>query len=473
MTIHRLVSHRSAHLVWLSLLASILFTVPARAWETVAPGVEYRFVHTTSPAQRIHELRVDLHNPSIGFRATREEHLGMTTSAFGRKYGVAVAINGGFRGAATAGFGSQGLAIADGSVWASDRDDLVSYVAVGADNRIEYDRGGPAVADSALPAWYRQAVNGRPLLVWQGRNVAPADCPTSLDLCSARHPRTATGVSRNGRYFYAVVVDGRQPGMSGMTTRELAAFMIELGAWYALNHDGGGSSDLWIRGRGVMNSPSDGTERVVSNHLGIVARDPFCRGNVRGRVRMAATGEPVASAHVVIEGERRWSTTTGEDGSYAVRGVSCGVGAMTVSKDGLRSRMREVHVVPIAWTRVNPRLRETSDPAADGSEPTPEESADETTTDPTDWVEPEAEPAPDPGEPTGADAGTEHVGDSGPQVHPDGGPPTAWSSGGPDRPTAPADAGGCGAAGSGNGRSSWTAGLLVAAAALRSRRRRR
>ena len=37
------------------------------------------------------------------------------------------------------------------------------------------------------------------------------------------HPRSAVGFSRNGRYLYLVVVDGRQPLYSeGMTLAELA-----------------------------------------------------------------------------------------------------------------------------------------------------------------------------------------------------------------------------------------------------------
>ena len=41
------------------------------------------------------------------------------------------------------------------------------------------------------------------------------------------HPRSAAGYSRNGRYLYLVVVDGRQPHYSeGMTLEELAQFLL-------------------------------------------------------------------------------------------------------------------------------------------------------------------------------------------------------------------------------------------------------
>lgn len=117
--------------------------------------------------------------------------------------------------------------------------------------------------------------SGQPgtLLVEDGANrgataqVAPA----------ARHPRTAAGVTRDGRTLLLVVVDGRQPGWSiGATLPELASLLIEAGAWTALNLDGGGSTTMWRRAPGgkgrVLNRPSDRRVRPVANHLGIRVR---------------------------------------------------------------------------------------------------------------------------------------------------------------------------------------------------------
>ena len=92
------------------------------------------------------------------------------------------------------------------------------------------------------------------------------------------HPRTAIGYSKNGKFLYLVVVDGRQPFYSqGMTLAELAKLMIDLGAHDAMNLDGGGSSTMVIRGGDgnprILNSPIDlyipGRERPVANHFGI------------------------------------------------------------------------------------------------------------------------------------------------------------------------------------------------------------
>jgi hypothetical protein len=90
-----------------------------------------------------------------------------------------------------------------------------------------------------------------------------------------RHPRTAAGVTRDGRTLLLVVVDGRRPGWSaGVTLPELARLMIEAGAWDAVNLDGGGSSAMWRREPGeaagrILNQPSDGRVRPVANHLGV------------------------------------------------------------------------------------------------------------------------------------------------------------------------------------------------------------
>lgn len=96
-----------------------------------------------------------------------------------------------------------------------------------------------------------------------------------------RNPRTAVGVNQDGTHLYIFVIDGRQIGWSvGMTLPELADFMIERGAWRAVNLDGGGSTSFVYQptpgGPRTLNRPSDGAFRAVANHLGvrITPREP-------------------------------------------------------------------------------------------------------------------------------------------------------------------------------------------------------
>ena len=117
------------------------------------------------------------------------------------------------------------------------------------------------------------ARNGNPgtLLVENGRNLGA----TAQVAPTQRHPRTAAGVTRDGRTLLLLVVDGRQAGWSiGATLPELAQTMLDAGAWNAVNLDGGGSSVMWHREPGatagrVLNRPSDGHVRPVANHLGV------------------------------------------------------------------------------------------------------------------------------------------------------------------------------------------------------------
>ena len=81
-----------------------------------------------------------------------------------------------------------------------------------------------------------------------------------------RHPRTLAGVTRDGRRLILAVVDGRAEERSGMTIREAAGLMRQLGAWDALQFDSGGSATMVLRGE-VLNHPSDGRERPVTNSL--------------------------------------------------------------------------------------------------------------------------------------------------------------------------------------------------------------
>jgi hypothetical protein len=121
----------------------------------------------------------------------------------------------------------------------------------------------------------RTLVGGWPRIVQAGRNVAlEADSVegTVPRFSRARHPRSALGISRDSSTLYLVAVDGRQQASVGMTLEELADAMIALGAYEAMNFDGGGSTALVIRDA-VVNAPSDTSgERPVGNVVAITRR---------------------------------------------------------------------------------------------------------------------------------------------------------------------------------------------------------
>lgn len=121
----------------------------------------------------------------------------------------------------------------------------------------------------------RTTVGGWPRIVDAGRNVAlAADSVegTFPRFSRQRHPRSALGISRDSAILYVVAVDGRQERSVGMTLEELADAMISLGAYEAMNLDGGGSTALVVRDS-LINTPSDSAgERPVGNVVAITRR---------------------------------------------------------------------------------------------------------------------------------------------------------------------------------------------------------
>jgi Phosphodiester glycosidase/FlgD Ig-like domain len=121
------------------------------------------------------------------------------------------------------------------------------------------------------------AIGGGPLLVKDGVPVLSAGEAFTSYVLDLRHPRTAVGQLADGR-IVLVAVDGRSWFSSGLRMWELAEEMARLGAVTAMALDGGGSTTIAFDGD-VLNRPSDGSERPVSNALmflyhGIYANKP-------------------------------------------------------------------------------------------------------------------------------------------------------------------------------------------------------
>lgn len=102
------------------------------------------------------------------------------------------------------------------------------------------------------------AVGAGPMLLRNGRLSITADeegfAATSIP---AVHPRTAAGVTEDGRLIL-LVVDGRQDASRGVDLPQLAALLQSAGAVDGLNLDGGGSSTMVVRNL-LLNRPTGGT----------------------------------------------------------------------------------------------------------------------------------------------------------------------------------------------------------------------
>jgi hypothetical protein len=133
------------------------------------------------------------------------------------------------------------------------------------------DKGQPRLTDPVeVPRGTAQIVAGNCYLLKDGK---PADPFRAV--MAQRHPRTAVGLSRDGTKLVLLTVDGRRPGVSlGMTGEDLAAEMLRLGCWTAINLDGGGSTTLVMRDPAsgehrVINQPSGNAQRPVADVVGI------------------------------------------------------------------------------------------------------------------------------------------------------------------------------------------------------------
>ena len=83
------------------------------------------------------------------------------------------------------------------------------------------------------------------------------------------NPRTGIGISKDKTKIFLVVADGRNDESKGATMVDFGQIFKALGAWDAVNMDGGGSSVMVVDNE-VVNSPSDGYVRPVGTGLLIV-----------------------------------------------------------------------------------------------------------------------------------------------------------------------------------------------------------
>jgi exopolysaccharide biosynthesis protein len=87
-----------------------------------------------------------------------------------------------------------------------------------------------------------------------------------MKFSNKRHPRTCIGISKNSIIFIAI--DGRSKQADGMSLNEVQKYLHSLGCTDAINLDGGGSTTMWTKSNGIINSPSDKKgERPVANAL--------------------------------------------------------------------------------------------------------------------------------------------------------------------------------------------------------------
>ncbi|TGE35568.1 phosphodiester glycosidase family protein [Desulfosporosinus fructosivorans] len=127
------------------------------------------------------------------------------------------------------------------------------------------------------PDWseLQMSATGSSMLVKDGQ--IPETFSLSTDSLNNKNPRTLVGSSAEGKQLILVTVDGRQDNSVGLTQTESAQLMQELGAYNALNFDGGGSTTMVSRKTGtatldIVNIPSEGSLRPVASGIGVFSQ---------------------------------------------------------------------------------------------------------------------------------------------------------------------------------------------------------
>jgi exopolysaccharide biosynthesis protein len=104
------------------------------------------------------------------------------------------------------------------------------------------------------------------MLVEDGISVVGESDPW-VGVLTNHDPRTAVGIKEDGTVIL-LTVDGRQPGFSaGFTGRELADYLISLGAVDAAMLDGGASTEMLLEGQLVSRPSYKGQEREVAGGI--------------------------------------------------------------------------------------------------------------------------------------------------------------------------------------------------------------
>jgi hypothetical protein len=251
-------------------------TAGAATNEISQPYQGVRLIHSRSNVPRLVDMfivEIDMAAPGLSFLTTPSngalvgDTTPQTTRTFVTEIGAQLGINANFFASAGSGqYNLLGLSVSNGDAYSQFDSGFVDALNISAANVATIIRAiGPGGTAHTPSTSLYNAVGGNTRLVTNGANVANSD--------PAIHPRTAAGVTADGKLLL-FTVDGRNaPHSNGLTYAEMAEVLIRWGARHAINLDGGGSTTL------VMDDPVTAANdvRVMNIPVGV--------GNVPGSER--------------------------------------------------------------------------------------------------------------------------------------------------------------------------------------------
>lgn len=243
---------------------NILLPPSVRVFETngqLTDGAKVRAMYAT----------VDLRDKNLKLRAVGSNSRRETTLESYQRTNAIFAINGGYFSSTK----SESLLVRDGDliaagptnftrgafgltngkpevVWPYASDSLKAIFHFNDPVKI---KSGQLLKSKKTPWLPSQAVGAGPVLI-KGGKIRDTSLEEGFGAGHLlRHPRSAIGYS-NEHTLVMMVVDGRQQSSAGVTIKELAQMMFEVGCYEAVNLDGGGSSAM-IAADEVVNVPAD------------------------------------------------------------------------------------------------------------------------------------------------------------------------------------------------------------------------
>lgn len=187
-----------------------------------------------------------------------------TVSGMAQEHDAIFAVNGDYYG-----YRTDGVVIRNGVLYRDepvDRECLVMYL----DGTVEVMQEGTISGEKLIEDGAWNVFSFGPVLVEDGQIREGLDEPYKVDLLnesiSGKQPRTGIGVLEKN-HLLIVTVDGRAEGYScGMTFQEFAELFANYGCELAYNLDGGSSVTLYQEGK-ILNQPSKGEERRISDMI--------------------------------------------------------------------------------------------------------------------------------------------------------------------------------------------------------------
>jgi len=244
-------------------------------WQVFANGIDYFHGKISSPMLEFHALKIDFSAQELdivvkGGAYIEDQTLSTKVSNFVRDNNLLAGINAAPFDIVSSKEGrpiqNVGIVVSNGKLIASANS---SYDAL-----VFYKNGKVAIVNqSAINSVENiaNAVGGFHQILTNGELAQRTHDK------KARHPRSAAGISQDGKFLYLVVIDGRRAGSVGATEEETALLLRSLGSWEGINFDGGGSTALAMRFADgkvrVVNTPIHGgipgQERAVAGCLGV------------------------------------------------------------------------------------------------------------------------------------------------------------------------------------------------------------